>query len=263
VIKKEQTIYMLGAILLLAGLYFGFDTKPTAQKTLEKSRVLNSQDFDRISVGKAAKETLKKDELEYVEALENQFEYADKDSTRVELLKQLSSFWFQKDQAIAAGIYAKEIAQKEQTAQSWAIAGTTFAAALKKPDLSDKDRVSARDQAVDAFEHAISLEPSVVEHRINQALCYIETPDQAQPMKGVQMLLTLATNYPESPLPSYHLARLAVQTGQYEKAETRIEQALKLDPKDGRFACLAIDIYTALNKADKAKPYTALCAQTK
>jgi Flp pilus assembly protein TadD len=64
-------------------------------------------------------------------------------------------------------------------------------------------------------------------------------------------------------LPSYHLARLAVQTGQYERAEQRIEQALKLAPTDPKIACLAINIYTAVNKPEEAKKLTDLCARSK
>ncbi len=261
--NREQTLYILGAILLVAGLYWGFDTKPSTQKALEKSRVLNSQGFDLGSILTETKKTLKKDELEYVEALESQVQYAGQDSIKVEILKLLSGNWFKLGEPILAGIYAKEIAETDQTARSWAIAGTTFAAALQQAELEDKDRVLARDQAIDAFEHAISLEPMVVEHRVNQALCYIETPDADQPMKGIQMLAALATNYPESALPPYHLARLAMQTGQYEKAEERIEQALKLAPADARIACLAIDIYTGVSKPEKANKLADLCTQTK
>ena len=74
------------------------------------------------------------------------------------------------------------------------------------------------------------------------------------------MLAGLATSFPESPLPPYHLARLAVRTGQYEKAAERIEQAMALEPKNSRFACLAVDIYKALNQADKVEKLNAVCA---
>ena len=261
--NREQALYILGAILLLAGLYWGFSRTPSTQKTLEKSRVLSGQGFDLLALSTEAKKNLNKEDLENIETLESQLQYAGEDSTKVEILKQLSGRWFQLDKPIIAGVYAKEIAEKIQTAQSWSITGTTFAAALKKSDLEEKDQVKARDQAIDAFEHAISLEPQVIEHRVNQALCYIETPDAAQPMKGVQMLAGLATNYPESSLPPYHLARLAVQTGQYERAEERIEQARKLSPSDSRIACLAIEIYNAVNKPDKAKELAGLCTPTK
>jgi len=261
--NKQQALYIIGAILLSAVLYWGFDTKPSSQKALEKSRVLSGQIFDINSLQNEAKKNLNQGDLEVVEALESQARFAGGDSARVEILKQLSGFWFKQQKPVLAGIYAKEVAEKLQSAQSWGITGTTFASALKQSELAEKDRSLARDQAVDAFEHAISLDPKAVEYRVNQALCYIEIPDAAQPMKGVQMLAGLATTYPESYLPVYHLARLAVQTGQYEKAEGRIEQALKLAPEDPRIACLAVDIYKAVNKPEKAEALAGLCAKTK
>ncbi|MEO6132767.1 MAG: tetratricopeptide repeat protein [Saprospiraceae bacterium] len=261
--NKEQAFYTTGAILLLAILYWGFDTKPTTQKALEKSRALTGQEFDANSLEKEAKKSLKKEDIDNIEALESQLQYVRNDSSKIEIQKQLSATWFKWGKPILAGVYAKQIAGKIQTAESWAIAGTSFAAALKSSELEEKQRVMARDQAVDAFEHAISLEPKAVEYRVNQALCYIDIPDSAQPMKGVQMLAGLATNYPESALPSYHLARLAVQTGQYERAEGRIEQALKIAPDDPRIACLAVDIYKAVNKPEKAEALAGLCARMK
>jgi uncharacterized protein HemY len=130
-------------------------------------------------------------------------------------------------------------------------------------ELDAKLKLFARNQALDAFEKAISLEPEVIDHRINQALCYIEVPEEGQPMKGIQMLAGLATNYPESAAPPYQLARLAVKTGQYERAQTRIEQALKLEPKDQRIACLAVEIYTALNNTLEADKAAQVCGAQK
>lgn len=261
--NKEQAFYIIGAIALIAILYWGFDTKPSSQKALEKSRALTGEVFDLNSLKDAAKKGLSREDLDFVEALESQVQYASDDSTKIEILKQMSANWFKLGKPVLAGIYAKEIADKVQSAQSWGMAGTTFATALKLSDLSEKERTLARDQAVDAFEHAISLDPKAVDYRVNQALCYIEIPDATQPMKGVLMLAGLATNYPESSLPFYHLARLAVQTGQYDRAEGRIEQALKLAPDDPKIACLAIDIYKAVNKPEKAEALAGICARSK
>ena len=257
---REQTIYIFGAIILLAVLFFGFDNIPSTQKTLEKSRALNSPGFDIHSLQEAAKKELPKDTRLAIETLESQSQFAGPDSTRIRLLKELSGSWFQLRQPILAGIYATRVAEMEQSATSWSIAGTTFAAALSDTGLDEKTRSIARDKAVEAFENAISLEPDVIEHRINQALSYVETPDMAQPMKGIQMLAGLATSHPESALPPFHLARLAVKTGQMERAEERINQALAIDSTDQRIACLAIDIYTAVNKPEEARKLADRCA---
>ena len=261
--NREQTFYIAGALILVAGLFLGLDTIPSTQKTFEKSRALNIQQFDIATLQSGAKEKLQKDEVNYIETLESQVKFVSEDSAKIRLLKELSGSWFQLGNPLMAGIYAMQVAELVQDAESWSIAGTTFAAALGNPAIEEKNRLIARDQAIAAFESAISLEPDVIEHRVNQALCYIETPDVNQPMKGVQMLAALATKYPESALPPYHLARLAVKTGQMEKAEERIEQALRLDSTNTRIACLAIDIYTSVQKPDQAGKLADLCAGKK
>jgi len=209
-----------------------------------------------------ARKNLGPEDIDLLDNLESQLMVAGEDSVKSQVLRELSGYWYRLNNPLLAGAYAKQIAEIEQDALSWSIAGTTFAAALTRQDLGEELRQQARDQAVEAFENAISLEPGVIEHRINQALCYIETPDTAQPMKGVQMLATLATNYPESALPAYHLARLAVKTGQMERAEERIGQALEKDSTNSKIACLAIDIYTANNKTAEAEKLKQRCAGT-
>jgi len=257
---REQILYIIGAIILVAVLYFGFDTKPSSQKVLEKSRALTTKEFDIQSLEKEALSGLKPDDKPYLENHESQINFVTQDSQKVRLLKELSGFWYSHNEHLLAGMYAKEVANLENTAESWSIAGASFEGVLKNKELDEKKLGFARNEAVECFENAISLEPTVVDHRINQALCYIEVPQQDMPMKGIQMLAGLATSFPDSPLPAYHLARLAVQTGQYDRAAQRIEQALALDPKNGRFACLGVDIYTALKNADKVNQLNALCA---
>ncbi len=257
---KEQIYYIIGAIVLLGVLFFGFNIYPSSTKALEKSRALNTQEYDISSFQVEAKKNLSSEDLKYLETLEVQVQHAGEDSARLNILKQLSGYWYQLQNPVMAGLYAKEIATAEETANSWAIAGTTFASGLQQ-DLDEKQKLFIRDQAVAAFENAISLEPEVIEHRVNQALCYIELPKADEPMKGVQMLVGLTNNYPESPVPPFQLARLAVKTGQYERGLTRVEQALALDPSNSRIACLAIEIYTALNKPEEAKALEGICAE--
>ncbi len=258
--NKKQIYYIIGALVLLGVLYFGFDNFPSSTKALEKSRALNTQEYDISSYQAEAKASLGKEDMKYLETLEVQVQHAREDSAKINVLKQLSGHWFQLQNPIMAGLYAKEIAVIEETATSWAITGTTFASGLQR-DLGEKEKAFLRDQAVKAFENAISIEPQVIDHRVNQALCYIEFPLANEPMKGIQMLVGLTNNYPDSPVPPYQLARLAVKTGQYERGLTRIEQALVLDPSNARIACLAIEIYTALNKPAEAEALKGICAE--
>ena len=102
--NREQAYYIIGAVLLAALLFFGFDNKPSTQKALEKSRVLNTQEFDIQTLQTEAKKDLKADQLEYLETLESQTEFAKEDSVRINLLKQMSGFLVSGSQTIACRI---------------------------------------------------------------------------------------------------------------------------------------------------------------
>lgn len=259
--QKEQILYVIGAAILLAVLYFGFDTKPSSQKALEKSRAITGKSFDIPSLTAEAKKALNPEDAAYLASLESRLIALQVDTSKLAVLKDLSGFWYAHQQEILAGTYARNVAEISGDAESWSIAGTTFASVLQKESVDAATKEIARDQAIEAFENAISLEPQNISHRVNQALCYVEAPDQAQPMKGIQMLSALATNFPQSALPPYHLARLAMRTGQMERAEERIGQALEIDSTNGRIHCLAAEIYSANNKSAEAQHHAERCAE--
>ena len=151
--KKEQVLYVLGAIVLLAVLYFGFDINPSTHKALEKSRALNTEEYDITSYQAEAKKSLKEDDIKYLETLEAQVQHAGQDSSRLNSLKLLSGYWYKLGNPVMAGLYAREVAEKENSAQSWSIAGTTFASGLQQ-DLEEKQKLFLRNQALAAFESA-------------------------------------------------------------------------------------------------------------
>lgn len=258
--NKAQLAYALGAILLLVVLYLGFKTTTSSQRALEKSRALSPKAYDIATFRQEAVKGLTDEELLYIETLEAQLHHAGQDTVKSSLLKQLSGYWFSLQNHLMAGLYAVEVAELDNTAESWSITGTTFAAGLQRKETDARKIAFLREQAVSAFEKAISLEPDVVGHRVNQALCYVEAPEEGQPMKGIQMLMGLAETYPKDPAPLFQLARLAVQTGQYERAKARIDMALELKPGDARLICLAAEIYSAL-QSEEANAYSAQCAE--
>ncbi|MEO5906671.1 MAG: hypothetical protein ABIQ11_08095 [Saprospiraceae bacterium] len=134
--KREQSYYVFGAIILLAVMFWGFDTTPSTQKTLEKSRVLSGKSFDIHSLESDARTKLTKENLNHLETLQSQAQFAGADSSGLKFLKDLSAFWFNQGNPILAGAYAKQVAEVEQTATSWSITGTTFALVLSQPDLN-------------------------------------------------------------------------------------------------------------------------------
>ena len=61
------------------------------------------------------------------------------------------------------------------------------------------------------------------------------------------MLLSLNEKYPDDVLVLNALARLAIKTGQWDRAQQRLELSDSLQPENTTTICLLADVYSQLN----------------
>lgn len=256
---KTQWIAVAGAVVLFVAMYFGCDRVPPAQKNLEASRSLSAQATNLGALLKDAKETLESEQANAILALESQLAEAPDEATRLETLKALSGRWFDFGYPAIAGGYARQIAESEGTEESWSIAGTTFLIGVQRSE-EPKVRAYCTEQAVQAFENAISLNPENINHKVNLALCYVENPPEAEPMKGIQMLIGLNQQNPENVVVLNNLGRLAIRTGQFDRAVQRLEKVLSLEPDNQRAICLLAQAYRGAGAEEKAREMESRCS---
>ncbi len=249
-----------GAALLIVLIAFMCETRPPNHQTLEKSRALLAEVADSGVLLQAAKAQLDPQSQAQLEQLEAQVVQAPNDSLRALHMETVAGWWYQLGRADISGIYAERIAELRQDAPSWALAGTTFSICLQQPPQTDeKIRSFCRDHALAAFEKAISLDPQDLNSRVNLALVYVEMPPEDNPMKGIQMLLALNEQYPDEPAVLLQLARLAIRTGQYERAAQRLQRVLALAPDHPKANCLMAQLLEQTDRAAEAAPYAARC----
>jgi tetratricopeptide (TPR) repeat protein len=258
--NKKQIIILLGGILIFGVLYFGFDKVPPKQKALEKSGALNVESTSLTNLIKDALPQLDNQKKSVIEAMNLDLNASDADTLKkIEILKSLSGTWYEFGFPEISGIYAEDIAKMDKSAESWSITGTTFALCVKNNEKENvRDFCSKR--AVKAFENAISIQPDVVEHRINLAICYVDNPLQDNPMQGILMLRDLSEKYPENVSVLNQLARLALQTNQIEKAIQRLESAIAIEPENKNTICLLATAYKSAGDA-RAQEFEEKCIQ--
>jgi tetratricopeptide (TPR) repeat protein len=256
--SKQQWISIIMSFGLIALLYFAFDTKPREQKEIERSRALVAESTDIQVLLKEAKEELGMSTIGEIIRLENELEQTVLDSAKVALYKSLSGEWYAKGRQVIAGYYAQQVAEIEQTEESWSIAGTTYTIGLQRSQ-NEKARQFAVNRAVQAFESAISINPDNTAHQVNLALVYTSEPPEDNPMKGIQMLLQLNKEQPENVLVLVNLGRLAIQTGQFDRAEVRLQKALEIDPNNKSAICLLANVYAELGNASEAEAFQQRC----
>ena len=251
--NKQQILVVASAVALFFILYFGCDVKSKEQQTVETSRTLTGATMDMTTVEKDAFKALKPAQAADIEALTKKSD-AGKDPS---VLKQLSAAWHNAGHDEMAANYAEKVAEIEKTDNAWSIAGANYYLALQQTQ--DKPlRDFCANQAAKAFQNAASLNPSKLEHRINLALCYTENPPQDNPMKGILLLRELDAQNPENIAVNSQLARLAIKTGQFDKAIGRLEKVLVKEPNNSKLICLLAEAYSGANNP-KAAALTEKC----
>jgi len=256
---KAQWILLSVGFVVVAFIYLTFETRPPEAYEFDKSRSFQMQ---RTSVTNLVREKLPElssaDQMD-IRSIKTSIENSSNRADSISLLKKLSGAWYEQKEPVLAGYYAEMVAELEESAESWSMAGTTYAIALHNNSTPKKEKIYAANQSRSAFENAISLEPKNINHRINLALTYVRQPLENQPMKGIQMLLDLNEKYPDEEAVLYQLGRLAIQTGQYTKAIERLERVVELDPNRKNAFCMLAEAYSSTNQLEKAKQSQQQC----
>ena len=77
-------------------------------------------------------------------------------------------------------------------------------------------------------------------------------------MKGILLLRELDAQNPENIAVNSQLARLAIKTGQFDKAIGRLEKVLVKEPNNSKLICLLAEAYSGANNP-KAAAMTEKC----
>ena len=254
--NRHQSLILISASVLLILLGFVLDTKPRKHQLVEKSRVTS---FETISINALVDESRTKlppAKQTYVQTLEA--ELTGNDTSDLSTLELLSGTWFDASAYAMAGYYAEKIAKVRNDAESWSLLGTTCLTGIMK-SISEKEKEYCFQKAVPALEVAASLGPENINHRINLALCYAELPPDDKPMHGIQLLLGLNEKYPENPAVLTQLGRLAIKTGQFERAVERLTAAVRINPEGTAAQCLLAEALTGAGKTTEAAEAQAKC----
>lgn len=256
--NRHQSLILISASVLLILLGFVLDTKPRKHQLVEKSRVSS---FETISINALVEESrikLPPAKQTYVQTLEA--ELTGNDTADLSTLEILSGTWFDVDAYAMAGYYAERIAKIRNDSESWALLGTTCLTGIMK-STSDKEKEYCFQKAVPALEVAASLDPDNINHRINLALCYAELPPDDKPMHGIQLLLGLNEKYPENPAVLTQLGRLAIKTGQFDRAIERLTVAVRLNPEGVAAQCLLAEALDGAGRTEEAVVAQKKCSE--
>ncbi len=123
---RLQWIVILASALLLAGLYFGFDTKPKDQKNIETKRAIEGTATDFATLENAAKSAIKPADLTRLDALAEKAAAEKDEKAKLALLKELAGGYFESGSPILSGKTADEIADPHNLRIQFRLNGETM-----------------------------------------------------------------------------------------------------------------------------------------
>lgn len=254
--RTQWLVVSLASALFLL-LYLGFGLTPGKHREIERQRAVSAVSTDMSIILKDAIGTLPAADAASVNALMTSAE-SSPDSAKASFYQQLSALWYDFKRPDVAGHYAEQIALLKGGEEAWSIAGTTFSICVQQEE-NEKIKAFCTEKAIETLEKAVSVNPGELQHKVNLALVYTENPPKDNPMKGILMLRDLNEKSPGQPMILTQLGRLAIKTGQFEKAVERLEQALAVEPGHVMANCLLAQAYEGRGMQDKAAAFQRKC----
>jgi Predicted N-acetylglucosaminyl transferase len=139
--------------------------------------------------------------------------------------KDLAEYWEKRDELNLAANYYKKAAFLENSEKSITFAGNLLMALMQKTSDPAVIRWQAS-EAIECFTKVTDMNPDNLDAKIALATCY--TDGTGETMKGVALLREVTAKDSTNISANIILGKLAIQSGQYDKAIKRLELVLSL-----------------------------------
>jgi len=239
-------------------LYFGANTTPPSKKK-ETGAVASMQggmnaphtpiqpaSFD--SIENAARKTLPEHAMEELAIVEKELSTITDSVKKAPVYWKLGKVWQEHKQYPVAAYYYGLSAKLENSEKNLNFAGQLFLDLMQRSGSPAVTMWEAQ-QSIACFQRSMELNPKNDTVKMALAAAYIEGVGET--MQGVQLLLGITREKPDNIPANLMLGRLAIQSGQYDKAVGRFETVLKQEPKNTEAMYFLAETYKG--KGDKQK----------
>ena len=254
--KKQQIILLAGGLLIFASLFYFGNTVATKNLS-SKGEAPGPAAAAAFNIGKYiqdAKSKLSVSQINYINSLENSISRGDVAAQQIKVYNQLAGFWA--DSVHQQDIYIFYTSQSAKLVNSEK--NLTFAAQLILADLRNESDPAKRgwkaEQAIELFEHAITLNPNNPNLQVGLGSCYVfgkgMVGNPQETMKGIQQLLQVVRKDSLNMQAQLVLGIGGVISNQFDKAIDRLLNVLKYEPSNLEAISWLADAYAG--KGDKA-----------
>ncbi|MDP1725162.1 MAG: tetratricopeptide repeat protein [Bacteroidota bacterium] len=246
--NKAQIIIiavLLGMVVILVYLNFKTPESTIAQAVAPSGERLQKQfDFNEYLSG--LKDSLSS---EANQRIQEQTQLAKAPDAGVFTLLNLANTWDSLHFRMVSAFYLTQLAARVNDENSWFNAGLKyyeFAATCQDTSM----QVYAANQAIFAFEKVVMLNENNLEAKNALANCYIQTSSDI--MKAVQLLKDVTNRDSFNVEAHYTLGMLSMRSGQWDKAITRFEKCVAIQPFNAEYHYFLGEAYSQSGKKNEA-----------
>jgi tetratricopeptide (TPR) repeat protein len=252
-VKKSQWITVGVAILVVATLYrFGriIPNKKPIQVQTDSQTNVTPITIDTILT--LAKKELTTEQVVRLNTLENSISRGDVKDQKLKVYHQLAHFW-----GDTAGIfepyawYEAEAARLENSEKSLTFVARLFLDNLQTDAVLQRRQWKAL-QAKDLFERSLKLNTDNDSSKIGIGACYLFGDISAMPMEGISKIRQVVDKDSTNIYGQMMLAKGSVRSGQYDKAITRLQTVIRLQPDNIEALLVFADVYERMGDKKNA-----------
>ncbi len=253
--RKVHYLTLAVSIGCIALLYVWGKTIPPAKKDLNpdiSGGMVSAHLHTSLSIDsllQAARKTVPVHALEQIDAVENEIASGADSLAMAPGITRLARIWQEHKQFPVAAHYYAKAAKLEKSEKSLNFAGQFFLQLVQHTHSHDM-QVWVAQQAIDCFRQSLLINPDNDTTKLALAAGYIEGTGET--MEGVQVLLGITREVPEHIPANLMLGRLAVQSGQYDKAIERFETVLSQEAGNTEALYFMAEAYKGKGNKEKA-----------
>ena len=256
--KPIHYTFIAASLILVAILYWGGNTIPPAKKPDTKSAMASQGSPQGTNTVKAAsfdslladaKLRLPKNFADSVKTIENDITASSQNGQLAVLYSTLSGVYERTGNIPVAAYYLGKSGKLDNSGKTLTFAGQLFLQ-LMQDERSVAMHAWEAKEAVSNLEAAQTIQPDSESTKLALATAYIE--GTGEPMRGVQILRDITSKKPDDIPANMLLGRMSIQSGQNDKAVTRFETILKVEPNNTEAIYFLAEAYEGLGNKQKA-----------
>lgn len=250
--KFSQSILLVIGAVAVALMFLFARTKPAAVDIPSAgmmSQASTNVKIDFNDLLQKAKATLSPSQKDSIQMLELQMMKVRGDKEQANMLEALGDAWTKTGNIIVAGKYFADAAIIKNDTETWKKAAERFLIGF--PNAADSSaRLFAAQSGADAYKKLSQLDSSNLDYKIHEAECLVDGLGQV--MNGVLLLKEVEQRDSNNEEMNTMLGRLAVVSGQYDKAIARLTKVIRMDPKNAEAYFHLAEAYRAMGRKDEA-----------